>query len=224
VQDWPGGMSYEYPGIAKPFTLVAIIKRDEMRQIKIICTLIILTIFVVSCNGQQKKIEYSNTGDDFTLLTYGLPNMEIQNSRYIIARKWEIKFKSVAGCIVTEELVDSVNTINERVNKNIENKYGKNWNDKFEKEIAEEFEKEKVVTAILDKVDFIKKKNDQMELEGNGLQYYMTPIENTTDYSVSVEGWGTIDNKDAWVSYYRMTVNYETKKYKLLSDKIEKGE
>jgi len=24
VQDWPGGTSYEYPGIAKPFTLAAI--------------------------------------------------------------------------------------------------------------------------------------------------------------------------------------------------------
>jgi hypothetical protein len=23
VQDWPGGMNYEYPGIAKPFTLAA---------------------------------------------------------------------------------------------------------------------------------------------------------------------------------------------------------
>lgn len=50
-----------------------------MRQIKIICTLIILTIFVVSCNGQEKKIENSNTGDDFTLLTskYGKTKFKV---------------------------------------------------------------------------------------------------------------------------------------------------
>ena len=52
----------------------------------------------------------------------------------------------------------------------------------------------------------------------------MTPIDKSTNYNVSVEGWGTIDKKDAWVSYFRMTVNYKTKKYKLLDDKIEKRE
>jgi hypothetical protein len=30
VQDWPGGMNNEYPGIAKPFTLPA--SRDENRS------------------------------------------------------------------------------------------------------------------------------------------------------------------------------------------------
>ena len=50
----------------------------------------------------------------------------------------------------------------------------------------------------------------------------MTPIKNSpTDYDVSVEGWSTINNKDVWVSYYRMRVNYKTRKYKLIEDKIK---
>ncbi len=196
-----------------------------MKQIKITSLLIILTILIQSCNEQGKKVDTSKTENEDTLLIYGLPNMERQNSRNVIAKKWGIKFKSVAGCIVTDELVDSVKTVNDRVNKSIEKKFGKNWNDKFEREIEEEYEKEKKLTTVLDKIDFIKKKGDQMSKEGNGLHYYMTPIENSmTDYNVSVEGWGIIDNKDVWVSYYRLTVNYKTKKYKLLDDKIETRE
>jgi len=193
-----------------------------MKQIKISNLLIILSILVQSCNEQEKKVDSFKTDNDYTLLTYGLPNMERQNSRNVIAEKWEIKFKSVAGCMVSEELVDSVKTINDRVDKNLEKKYGKYWNEKFEKEIDEEYEREKQITAILDKVDFIRKRDEQMGKEGNGLDYYMTPIKNSpTDYDVSVEGWSTIKNKDMWVSYYRMRVNCKTKKYKLLEDKIK---
>ncbi|SHF98423.1 hypothetical protein [Chryseobacterium sp. OV279] len=196
-----------------------------MRKIRMNYLLIVLTILIQSCNEQEKKVDALKTENDYTLLMYGLPDMERQNSRNIIAEKWAIKFKSVAGCVVSKELVDSVKTINDRVNKNIEKKYGKNWNAQFEKEIGEEYEKEKQITAILDKVDFIRKRDDQMDKEGNGLVYYMTPIENsTTDYKVSVEGWDTINDKDVWVSYYRMTANYKTKEYKLLEDKIEKIE
>ncbi|RZJ64483.1 MAG: hypothetical protein EOO47_26970 [Flavobacterium sp.] len=179
-----------------------------MKPIKIIYLLVILTILIQSCNEQDKKVNIVKTENDYTILTYGLPNMERQNSSNVIVRKWGIKFKSVAGCVVTEALTDSVKTVNKTVNKNIQDKYGKNWSDKFEKEIDEEFEKEKLITAILDQVNFIKKKDDQMDLEGNGLHYYMIPIANSTEYNVSVEGWGIIENKDAWVSYYRMTVDY----------------
>lgn len=196
-----------------------------MKQLKISFLLIILSILVQSCNKQEKKVDTLKTESDYTILTYGLPNMERQNSRNIIAEKWKIKFKSVAGCMVSEQLLDSVKTINGRVDKNLEKKYGKNWNQKFEKEIDEEYERYKQITAILEKVDFIKKRDEQMGIEGNGLDYYMTPIKNSpADYDVSVEGWSTIDNKDVWVSYYRMRVNCKTKKYILLEDKIEKIE
>ena len=198
----------------------------------------LLMPFFHPCNGQSKskgKFKKASTRDiisskkqsaDTTLilLTYGLPYFDRQNSENVICRKWGIRFYPVAGCVVTEDLVDSVKTNNEKINKLIERKYGTNWRDRFEKEVDEEFEKEKIVTQILDKVDFIKKKDDQMDLEGNGLHYNMTPIENSSDYNVSVEGWGKIDNKDIWVSYYRMTVNYKTEKYKLLDSKIEKRE
>jgi hypothetical protein len=187
--------------------------------------LLFLLPLIHSCNGQNKT-DRNDKGSDttLTLLTYGLPNFEKQNSNNVIAKKWGIRFYAVAGCVVTEELEDSVKINNDKINKLIENKYGANWRDKFENEVDEEFKREKVVSAVLDKIDFIKKKDEQMNLEGNGLHYYMTPQGNIGNYNVSAEGWGTIDKKDVWVSYYRLTVNYKTKKYKLLDDKIKKRE
>jgi hypothetical protein len=195
-----------------------------MKHLKILFLFTVLTTLFQSCDEKNKSKTQKSKEKNYTLLTYGMPDFDRQNSRNVIAEKWGIKFFGVAGCMVTEKLLDSVKTVNKIVNKNIEDKFGKNWEDKFEKEVDAEFENEKKITAILDKVDFIKKKDDQMTLEGNGLHYYMKPIENSKTYNVSVEGWGTIDNKDAWVSYYRMTVNYETKKFVLIDDKIEKRE
>jgi hypothetical protein len=179
----------------------------------------LLMIIFISCNEKTKK-DVKENKTDFTLLTYGLPNMERQNSNYIIAKKWGITFYPVAGCVVTEELQDSVNTINTIVNKNIENKYGKKWREKFEREVDAEFEKEKIVSEIIDNVSYIKKKDKEMELEGNGLHYSMAPKENADEYKVSVQGWGKINKKDEWVTYYKMNVNYKTKEVKLISDKI----
>ena len=190
-----------------------------MKNIKIF--LFTLLIFIlVSCNQKTKQGPTKEDKANFTLLTYGLPDMERQNSRYVIANKWGIKFYPVAGCIVTAKLQDSVRKCNTIVNKNIEKKYGKNWSEKFEKEVDIEFEKEKLVSEILDNVSYIKKKDQEMALEGNGLHYFMTPIEKTEEYNVSVQGWGKINKKDEWVTYYKIKVNYKTKEIDLVSSKV----
>ena len=97
-----------------------------MKKIKIIFELIALILLMQSCHGQEKEIDRLEVDKDFTLLTYGMPNFERTNSDNIIAKQWGIKFYSVAGCRVSKELIDSVETENERLNKNIEKKYGKN--------------------------------------------------------------------------------------------------
>lgn len=158
----------------------------------------------------------------FRLLTYGLPNFEKENSKNVIAEKWGIEFYAVAGCIITQELSDSVKQHNMTVERLIVKKHGKNWRDKFYKEVDAEFETEKKVTTFIDKLDYIKRKQADMEKEGNGLHYMMTPVANTTQYNVWVQGWGKWKGQDEWITYYKPLVDYKTKSIKLLSDKMLK--
>ena len=62
--------------------------------------------------AQSKK-----TSKKFVLLTYGLPDFARQNASELVQAKWNIQFYFVAGCVVTQELADSVKRENENVLK-----------------------------------------------------------------------------------------------------------
>lgn len=48
--------------------------------------------------------------------------------------KWNIKNKWVAGCIVSDELLDSINQFNATTHQQLSQKYGKDWEEKYRKE------------------------------------------------------------------------------------------
>lgn len=196
--------------------------------------LIVLSISTNSCNDRVKSVKNDNDSvvakpitqtikeARDTILTYGLPDFERHNSREVIAEKWKINFKAVAGCLVSQELIDSVKKHNEIVDRKLEIKYGKNWEVKFYQEVDIEFKKEQIITKLLDRIDYIKKKDGELDKEGNGLHYLMTPIDNSDNYNVSVQGWGKWEGKYEWLKYFKLIVNYKSKKIKLISNKIEK--
>jgi hypothetical protein len=193
------------------------------------CCLLIFTLFLIlieiSCN--DKPVE-QKAGNDFLMLdtlrflTYGMPNFEKQNAENIIAKKWGIEFYAVAGCIVTNKLVDSVEKHNKRIENLAIQRFGKNWEDKFRKEIDTEFETEQKIKTLLTSLKYIAKKDADLEKDGNGLHFYMSPTDSPSFYNVSVSGWGKINGRDEWVSYYRLTVNYSKKKVSLISNEVIK--
>lgn len=124
--------------------------------------------------------------------------------------------------MVTHELEDSVARENKKVEPLIEVKFGKDWRDKFDAEVDSEFAIEVKVSAIIDSLDYIRKKQAEMDKEGNGLHYWMKPVAKTTNYDVLVQGWGRWKGKDEWVTYYKERVDYKSKTVKLLSDKVAK--
>lgn len=79
---------------------------------------------------QAQKLEY---------WTYGLPNSVYQQkAEEVISRKWGFSIKSIAGCVVTQGLLDSVKQHNLVVDKSLSAKYGKDWNDRYRKELEAE--------------------------------------------------------------------------------------
>ncbi len=162
------------------------------------------------------------SGEKYRLLTYGLPNFGMQNAEYVVAEKWGIEYYAVAGCVVSQELIDSVEKHNDAVEPLIKKKYGEDWYKKFQKEVEAEYEIEQKVIALLDQLDYIVKKKQELDKEGNGLDYTMSPVKKTSKYEVSVSGWGILNGQPEWVSYYRLLVDHQKKTVQLLDDSIIK--
>lgn len=203
-------MSTRYKYIAKQGT--------NMKRTAVLIKLVILITLVNSISSSKAQV----SKEEFRLLTYGMPYVEKQNAENVIAKKWGIEFYSVGGCLVTQEVVDSAEKENSVIEPLIVKKYGKDWQDKFYKEVDSEFETEKKVTELIDQLSYIKKRHAEIQKVGNGLHYIMTPVANSTKYSVWVQGWGKWEGKDEWLTYYKLLIDYRRKSVKLLSNKIAK--
>lgn len=85
----------------------------------------------------------------YRFLSYGFPNIEKDRLKNLISSKWKIKYERVAGCTVTQELMDSVRAENEKTDIALQKKYGKNWKEKYEKDIQEALMKQVDIMDVL---------------------------------------------------------------------------
>ena len=182
--------------------------------------ILFLLVFLTGCHSPSKPVD---SNKKLRLLTYGgPPDLECRiNAKNVVADQWGLEFVSAAGCEVTEELVDSVDRHNKKVEALIEAKFGKSWQVTFDKEVNEERKKQKVVYDLLDNEKRILDKQKALEKEGNGLHYQFKK-RNNESYFVRVTGWGKIKGKDTYVSYFRYVVDIEKKQVKLTSDYVIK--
>lgn len=172
---------------------------------------------------QGKVVSKADSTERTVFYTYGLPNsVESETATSVVAAKWGFGYKSVAGCMVSEKLLDSVQKHNELVKQGLIIKYGKDWQERFNREVATELAAYKRVIALLDKQKQNIHKRTELEKEGNGLQYYISPTGKERLYQAKAVGWGKLNGKDAYVSYYKYVVDLNKATVKLVSDTITK--
>ncbi|MBS7564169.1 hypothetical protein KHS38_07105 [Mucilaginibacter sp. Bleaf8] len=170
-----------------------------------------------------KAVSKADSTESTLFYTYGLPGpAESENATSVVAAKWGFGYKSVAGCTVSEKLVDSVQKHNEQVEEGLIKKYGKDWRARFNKEAATELAAHKRVIALLDKQKQNIHKRTELEKEGNELQYYISPAGKEQLYEAKAVGWAKINGKEAYVSYYKYIVDLNNATVKLVSDTITK--
>ncbi len=146
----------------------------------------------------------------------------MENASYIVANKWGFRDKRIAGCVVTKALVDSVKEHNNQVNKALTAKFGKDWHAKFDKEVEDEFTTEKKAIALLNQQTTTIQKRKGLEKEGNGLSFHLDLTGKNSVYTANAIGWGKVNGKDGYVSYYKYLINLNNSKVTLLSDVIAK--
>lgn len=103
--------------------------------------LLILLIFnLLACNPKQQAV--TDDGRQLIMLVYGLPDFEKQQVEMVIAGQYGFKFKTVAGCVVSDALRDSVATENQKTEAILVQRFGKEWKFRFYTDVNRLFGKQ----------------------------------------------------------------------------------
>jgi hypothetical protein len=97
--------------------------------------LLFIAIIMMGCKASANLNALVQEDTSLKMLTYGLRILERERVMSTVAKKYGFSYYSVAGCMVTSELVDSVDKQNKKVNIVLQRRFGKNWQDDFRKEV-----------------------------------------------------------------------------------------
>lgn len=157
-----------------------------------------------------------------TILEYGFPRTnEYRNAQATVGERWAIEFRSVAGCMVTQEIIDSVAQHNEQSHTQIIDKFGPDWREKFNKEVEVELVIQLQVRELIDSVRFIQQLDSTLGTKGNGLHYLLTQAGADLAYSVQVFGWGDWNGQSELLQYYLLQVDLKSETVEIENDVAE---
>lgn len=91
-----------------------------------------------------QSFTFSQEGPDSTFIIrqYGFASYdEYDEIRDSIGKTWNIDYRMVAGCVVTEEFEDSIRVLNDRTKKNLVLNYGVDWEKLFFAEVDAVYDK-----------------------------------------------------------------------------------
>ena len=121
--------------------------------------------------------------------TYGLVRGGGDAPRALVAKRWHIEYVTVAGCLVTEELVDSAHKHNARTEAILGRRHGTEWRKKFDAEVAAEATRQKAITSRLDSSAEIKALRTKLKNDYNTPWYQFSFDERSRMYVVDVKTW-----------------------------------
>ncbi len=109
-----------------------------MRIFLTVCILGLLGCNQVS-DVNKSFIVNSESVEDTTLkmLTYGLPDVEWLDAAIIVSKNYGFTYYSVAGCIVSQKLIDSIGIENKKTRTILEIRNGMDWQTKFDREVKD---------------------------------------------------------------------------------------
>ena len=136
-----------------------------------------------------------------------------RNAQLLIEKKWNIEFFWVSGCIVTEELVDSVKKENKKTYTLLSSKYGADWETKFTDDVETEYQIEAYIDSLVKEQPYIKSKEFANSYPGSPFPMY--PIDKKGNYIVNVS---TYDENWKEQKLYILRANFKTNKITVKTD------
>ncbi len=196
-----------------------LIEKNMLRQLSVG----LIFFFIVCCKNKTLPIDKVKAADtSLKILTYGLANIEQQRAMNTLAKKYSFHYYSVAGCIVSKQLLDSVDKENDKVYNILKERYGKDWRLTFATEVDTMQKLQHDVEELVKKERYIRDKERELWKEENGLDYLINPTTQTNIFTVKVYGWGTWNGESELLVYYKLSVDLNKKRVKLTSSTPER--
>ena len=168
------------------------------------------------CAVSLSEAQTTAADTTYRILTYGLPRFEYQNATWVVGQEWGIVHYPVAGCVVTQELMDSVKLENDRVLGRIIEHYGPDWRERFDADVEEEYGREVEIVLKVRELPYIQARQAEMKAAGNGLHFWVTPGPEGDE--VAVHGYAPWEGSTEWLLLYIFEVEGESGAIRLVSD------
>ncbi|NRD24867.1 hypothetical protein HNV10_16555 [Winogradskyella litoriviva] len=175
-------------------------------------TIIILLVFISWTTFSQSEKSPDR------ILTYGLPNFDYQKAMEFVGKKWGIELYPVAGCMVSQELMDSVKIVNKKLWKKMDSIHGMDSEKKFLKETVAEMKRINEAQKIFDSDRQIKKRIRKIKKEKKGTNTYLESVSADGNiYYWTVYSFKSKNNPEYnWGPEFKVGVNLTEKKTEII--------
>lgn len=160
-------------------------------------------------------------GKPLQWLSYGLLAPGGMNADNVVANRWGFTYHTIAGCVVTEQLADSIKDHNQQVNNLLMGRYGKDWRKRYKTEVKQEHEAEQTALTLLKSYPEFAAKCKHLKGNGSGIIYHFDPVHPLHVYEIDITGADKFQGKETWVSYALYEVNLDQRIVKLSRHSIK---
>lgn len=175
----------------------------------------LLSLSISTLIGQEFKRKDSL----LVILTAGLPldNLYL-DAKNVVAEKWGLEFRSISGCLVSEEILDSLENNNSKVLPLIEDKYGENWRVKFNEEIEIEKKRQILGLNLISESKILEINAKELIEAGHCCMFRLLSRFEDESYHALVMGWHENLYETELIVFYQLSVNIDDEIVELVSD------
>ena len=183
-----------------------------MKGIVLIYSIFIAAFLLCERNLQPILLEKDVTNKEgkLTYLTYGLPMADDYQEAKIAYFKYNLQFIGVAGCMVSDRLVDSLQNHNKVVRKLMNERFGYKWYDSLREQTKREYAFDSSLISLVTEFDYVRERQQKLTEDGNALQFTVDPNLGATIRKISACGYA--DTSSKWMQYFLFNVDYKTRK------------
>ncbi len=187
-----------------------------MKYISAFWVILFLTT-VTSLPGQP-----DSQNQTITILEYGFPRTnEYRNAQATVGERWAIEFRSVAGCMVTHEIIDSVAQHNEQSYTHIIDKFGPDWREQFNEEVKLELSSQLKVRELINSQNYIMSLDSTLRAKRKTLFYLLKAEDSDKVYSAIIFGSGEWTDKPLFLQYYLLKIDLMSETVEIENDVVE---